>query len=95
VPPVFPIRNPGRYSRTLRSEEVAVSEGRGFLYRFPDRDFQLGIGAHVPEVGETLRAKGRMWTVVLVTRDADGRAVVSLEPTAEPPHEPEAPFSPD
>jgi hypothetical protein len=73
-----------------------VSDGRGILYRFPDRDFQLGFAGRVPEVGETLRAKGRMWTVVQVTRGADSRAVVSLEPADRPTGgEAETPFSPE
>jgi hypothetical protein len=74
-----------------------MSDGKGFLYRFPDRDFQLGITSRVPEVGETLSARGRMWTVVHVgTADLDKRAIVQLEPAETPPRgEPEAPFSPE
>ena len=69
--------------------------GSGFMYRFPDRDFQLGIGSRVPEIGATLTAKGRMWTVVSVTRGSDNRLVVHLEPRNKPTDEPESPFSPD
>ena len=60
-----------------------MSDG-GFLYRFPDHDFQLGVARRVPEVGDTLEAKGRGWTVVQVTRGRDGRAIAALEPTGEP-----------
>ena len=70
--------------------------GSGFLYRFPDRDFQLGMASRVPEVGETLTAKGRMWTVVQVSTGFDKRAVVSLEPLENPTRgEAETPFSPE
>jgi hypothetical protein len=73
-----------------------VSDGRGFLYRFPDRDFQLGMATRVPEVGETLSAKGRMWTVARVTRGFDKRAVIHLEAADKPTGgEAETPFSPE
>jgi hypothetical protein len=72
-----------------------VSDGKGILYLFPDRDFQVGFARHVPEVGETINAKGRMWTVMQVTRGADNRTILSLEPVDKPPDEPEAPFSSD
>jgi hypothetical protein len=71
-----------------------VSEGKGFLYRFPDRDFQLGV-ARVPEVGETVRAKGRMWTVVRVTHSQDNRSVVNLAPLDKPTDEGIAPLTPE
>jgi hypothetical protein len=53
---VFPIWECGRDFWFLRPKELGVSEGKGFLYRFPDRDFQLGV-ARVPEVGETVRTR--------------------------------------
>ena len=70
-----------------------MSDREGVLYRFPDRDFQLGF-ARVPEVGETVSAKGRRWTVVAVSRGTDNRAVVSLAPT-DKLAEAEAPFDPE
>jgi hypothetical protein len=73
-----------------------VSDGEGFLYRFPDRDFELGFARHVPEVGDTLTARGRLWTVVQVTSGPDNREVLSLEPVEEPTGgEAETPFSPE
>ena len=67
----------------------------GIVYRFPDRDFQLGFTSRVPEVGEVLSAKGRMWAVVEVGMGSDNRVVVNLGPVEKPTAEPEAPFSPD
>ena len=73
-----------------------MSESEGFLYRFPNRDFELGFGSRVPHVGETLKAKGRMWTVVQVTTGADDRAILSLEPVEKPTGgEAETDFSPE
>lgn len=66
----------------------------GFVYRFPNRDFELGVGSRVPDVGDTLRAKGRMWTVVQVGKDASKRAVLHLEASDRPTGEAEAPFDP-
>jgi hypothetical protein len=60
-----------------------VSLGKGFLYRFPDQDFELGFGRPVPLVGETLRAKGRVWKVTQVSRGSEGRAIVNLEPVED------------
>ena len=71
-----------------------MSDGEGFLYRFPDHDFELGFTDHVPAVGETLRARGAMWTVVQVTRGSDNRAVVNLAPM-EPIGEESEPFMPE
>jgi hypothetical protein len=72
-----------------------MSDGKGFLYRFPDRDFELGFASRLPEVGETLTAKGRLWTVVQVTSGPDKRAILSLEPVEKPTGgEAETPFSP-
>ena len=69
-----------------------MGEGKGFVYRFPNRDFELGF-SRVPEIGETVTAKGRRWTVVEVRRGADNRAVVSLA-SIDKPGEAEAPFDP-
>lgn len=63
----------------------------GFVYRFPNRDFELGVGSRVPDVGGTLKEKGRMWTVVHVGRDANKRVVVHLEPSNRPTGEAETP----
>jgi hypothetical protein len=60
-----------------------VSDGEGFLYRFPDQDFELGFGRPVPLVGETLRAKGRAWKVTQVSRGSEDRAIVNLEPVED------------
>ena len=57
-----------------------MSQGKGFLYRFPDHDFELGFGRPLPLVGETLRAKGRVWKVTQVSRGSEDRAIVNLEP---------------
>ena len=46
-----------------------MSLGKGFLYRFPDQDFEVGFGGPVPRLGETVRAKGR--------------AIVNLEPVED------------
>lgn len=69
-----------------------MSDREGVLYRFPDRDFQLGF-ARVPEIGEIVTAKGRRWTVTQVRRGTDNRAVVSLT-SIDKPDEAEAPFDP-
>jgi hypothetical protein len=63
--------------------ETAVSDvSVGFVYRFPDDDFEVGFGSRVPDVGHTVKAKGRTWTVAQVGSDSQQRAIVNLEPVA-------------
>jgi hypothetical protein len=69
-----------------------VGEGKGFVYRFPNRDFQLGF-SRVPEIGETVTAKGRRSTVVEVRRGTDNHALVSLA-SIDKPGEAEVPLDP-
>jgi hypothetical protein len=57
-----------------------VSDSKGFLYRFPDQDFEVGFGGPMPGVGETVKAKGRAWKVTQVSRSSEDRAIVDLEP---------------
>ena len=72
-----------------------MSPDGGFVYRFPDRDFQLGYARRVPEVGDTLTAKGRRWRVVDVTLGHDDRVVVRLLPLDVPGENAEEPSSPE
>jgi hypothetical protein len=62
-----------------------VSDGRGFVYRFPGGDFELGIGGHVPTEGETVRTKGRTWRVLQVKEASDKRVTVELVPIEDAP----------
>jgi hypothetical protein len=64
-----------------------VSDSKGFLYRFPDQDFEVGFGGPVPRLGETVRAKGRAWKVTQVSRSAEDRAIVDLEPVDQARHD--------
>jgi hypothetical protein len=57
-----------------------VSDSKGFVYRFPDQDYEVGFGGTVPLVGETVKAKGRAWKVTQVSRGFEERAIVNLEP---------------
>ena len=43
---------------------------RGFVIRFPDGDFEYDFTrAGAPSVGETLRRKGSLWSVVRINDD--------------------------
>ena len=54
------------------------------VYRFPDDDFAIVMGARVPQVGSSIRTRGELWTVTEVTPGV--RTLVRLErPDVRPP----------
>ena len=51
---------------------------KAFVIRFPNGDFEYDLtatGRALPAVGETLRRKGLVWSVVSVTPDDLGHTV--------------------